>query len=118
MKSWFGGPQQAAEPTDTLSSKALGALVTPAAVTRTPESLTLYFYPSCAFCYRVRAEAAQLGVALLLADIHQNPTALAELVRVTRRQTVPVLRIAHPGGPDQWLPESRDIVDYLREITV
>jgi glutaredoxin 2 len=36
-------------------------------------------------------------------------------VEATGRRTVPVLRIEHDDGRVEWMPESADIVDYLRE---
>ena len=71
--------------------------------------LTLYMFPSCPFCVRVLQTAKQLGFTLPQRDIHSDPEARAELVRVGGRTTVPCLFIN--GQP---LYESADIIAFLR----
>jgi glutathione S-transferase len=78
--------------------------------------LSLYHYPSCPYCQRVRRAADELGIALELRDIHAQPGRLGELLAATGRRTVPVLRIEHEDGKVEWLPESRDIIEYLRDM--
>jgi DNA segregation ATPase FtsK/SpoIIIE-like protein len=43
----------------------------------------------------------------------QSPEHLRDLVEARGVKTVPVLRIRHPEGRDEWMPESADIVRYL-----
>lgn len=79
---------------------------------RTAPDLALYHYSTCPFCARVRFALTRLGVEIELRNIHEDPKHLEDLVHARGRQTVPVLRIRRPEG-DEWLPESRDIVQYL-----
>ena len=79
---------------------------------RSPVRLILYETPWCPFCIRVRHVIRELGVQVESRDVRQ-PEARAELVRARGRGTVPVLRIVRPGR-DEWMPESADIVSYLR----
>lgn len=80
----------------------------------TSERLALYQYPSCPFCVMVRRVIDELGVDVEMRDIIQNPEYRQELIEARGRRTVPVLRITSPEG-DRWMPESRDIVRYLRD---
>ncbi|MFN7701630.1 MAG: glutaredoxin family protein [Deltaproteobacteria bacterium] len=77
------------------------------------DDLALYHYEGCGYCGRVRRVLAELGVELELRDIEQDRQHLAALVDARGRRTVPVLRIRHPEG-DEWMPESADIIAYLR----
>ena len=80
-----------------------------------PAPLKLYHLDYCPFCHKVRRAADALGVALELVEINAHPEARAMLLRERGRATVPVLHIPDPlGGPGTLLPESSDIVRYLR----
>lgn len=74
--------------------------------------LTLYHSPSCCYCDRVQRAVAELGIDVEMVNVGQRPEGRAELVKATGRATVPVLRIDE-GEQVRWMPESRDIVDYL-----
>lgn len=78
--------------------------------------LILYHYPSCFFCRRVRNTISGLGLEVELRDIHQDSNWRDELVTEMGRQTVPVLRIEDAEGAVRWMPESRDIVDFLGKL--
>ena len=80
----------------------------------TPAGLTLYQTLTCPYCAYVRDAAAGLGLALAARDTGTDDVAHEELFAARGRGTVPVLRIEHPGGRVEWMPESRDIVRYLR----
>lgn len=77
------------------------------------DDLALYHYEGCGYCARVRRALSELGVEVELRDIERDPTHLRALVDARGRRTVPVLRIRHDEG-DEWMPESADIVAYLR----
>ena len=70
--------------------------------------LVLYKFDSCPYCQVVMAAAEDLGVALELRDIREDPAALQEHRARTGRRQVPCLTI--DGEP---LFESADIVDWL-----
>ncbi len=76
--------------------------------------LTLYKYDTCFYCRRVFATLDELGLDVAMRDIRRDPGALAELMAARGRRTVPVLKIERDDGSVQWLPESRDIIRYLR----
>jgi glutaredoxin len=80
---------------------------------RRADALSLYHYEGCGYCGRVRRTLAELGVELELRDIDHDPEHLRALLDARGRRTVPVLRIRHPEG-DEWMPESADIIAYLR----
>lgn len=75
--------------------------------------LALYHYDGCPYCDLVRAEIDALGLDVELRDIEEEPERLRELVAARGRRTVPVLRIER-GGSVEWMPESADIVRWLR----
>jgi glutathione S-transferase len=77
------------------------------------DDLALYHYEGCVYCARVRRALAELHVEVELRDIEEEPAHLRALVEARGRRTVPVLRIRHDEG-DEWMPESADIVAYLR----
>lgn len=89
-------------------------------MTRAPGSewpaLTLYHRPSCSYCVQVRTAAERMGIALELRDVRQEPRWREELVAARGRATVPVLRIDEKNGTTRWLPESLDIIRYLKEL--
>ena len=57
----------------------------------------------------------QLGVLLEERNILADPGHSQDLQAATGKTRVPVLRIEHADGGVEWLPESRDIIRYLRE---
>lgn len=77
--------------------------------------LTLYHLPFCPYCLRVRAAAKRLGVAFDLVDVGARPEARRMLIERLGRGTVPVLGIPQPDGAELLLPESADIIDWLRQ---
>lgn len=78
---------------------------------------TLYHLSYCPYCVRVRAVAEDLGVPLNLVEIREEPTAKAYLLQTLGRATVPVLGISDvtAAGEERLLPESDEIIAYLRE---
>jgi glutaredoxin len=77
------------------------------------ESYTLYHFPSCPFCARVRRFLDETGIAIEMRNIHADPQALFDLRSGGGRTTVPCLRI-QSNGAVRWLYESLDIIEYLR----
>lgn len=76
--------------------------------------LALYHFDTCPFCRIVRRAAKELGVELELRDIFDDPQHRRALIAERGRATVPVLLITSDDGTEEWMPESRDIIDYLR----
>ena len=77
--------------------------------------LALYQYAGCPFCSRVCRAIESLGIDVELRDTMTDPQSGRELIEAMGRATVPVLRIEEPDGSVRWLPESVEIVLYLRE---
>lgn len=78
------------------------------------EGLALYQYDTCPFCMRVRMSMRSLGIEIELRDTRRDAKFAEEVYAATGRSTVPVLRIDE-GDDVRWLPESSDIVAYLRQ---
>ena len=77
------------------------------------DRLALYYFDGCPFCGLVRNTIDRLDVEVELRNIFEDRQHRDDLVSARGRATVPVLRIHSPDGQDRWMPESRDIVDYL-----
>ena len=78
------------------------------------DKLALYYFDGCPFCNMVRANINKLGIDVELRNIFQDQKHRDDLVDARGRATVPVLRITSPDGEERWMPESRDIADYLQ----
>lgn len=76
--------------------------------------LALYVSPGCFYCARVTRALGDLGVSLELRDTWANPEFSRDLYGALGRGTVPVLRIEAADGTVTWLPESLDIVAWLK----
>lgn len=90
-------------------------MLDPTVFVANPDDLTLFHYPGCAFCRRVVLTLRELDVEIATRDIHRDEGAREELLAACGRTTVPVLRILEADGAERWLPESADIVRYLRD---
>lgn len=77
------------------------------------EHLALYHSAACPYCIRVRRVIDDLGIDIELRDILEDPDHRTALLAARGRATVPVLRCTSKAE-DRWMPESRDIVRYLR----
>ena len=75
----------------------------------------LYSRSFCGFCWRVLAEVKALGIDIEVRNTWESEEHLAELQAATGRSTVPVLRIVDSNGESQWMPESADIIRYLKK---
>ena len=79
------------------------------------DRLALYYMEGCPFCNRVRAVINRLGLDVELRNVVEDAQHRDDLMSVRGRATVPVLRISDAKGGDRWMPESQDIIDYLRK---
>ncbi len=77
------------------------------------EKLTLYHFPTCPFCFRVRRVLKKLKLNIELRDIHRYPEYGEELINNGGRSTVPCLRIQREDGKVQWMYESSEINRFL-----
>lgn len=80
--------------------------------------LALYQFEACPFCVKTRRAARRLGLTIETRDARGDPRWRQELIEQGGRLQVPCLFIPTPAGDGRWLYESRDIIDYLEELTV
>jgi glutaredoxin len=89
----------------------------PEAAALQPSALIVYHFRGCPYCEDVREAARDLPLSLEWRDIHREPADRVALVAARGRGTVPVLRIVREGEPDEWMPESQDIIAYLTALS-
>lgn len=82
---------------------------------QTSERFVLYGYPECPYCRRVLSAIESLGLDIPLRNTMRDEAANDELFRATGRETVPVLQITAADGSVRWMPESLEIVQFLKE---
>ena len=78
-------------------------------------SFALYYYDQCPFCQMVLREMNNLPVKVELKNTLKDPQNRQDLIQGGGRSTVPCLRITNESNQVQWLYESRDIVQYLKQ---
>lgn len=98
-------------------------LFTPRGVKRTPElqdginqqtaSLQLYQYEACPFCVKVRRAMKRQSLNIATRDVKRSEAARTELLAGGGKLKVPCLRIQDGEQGQQWLYESKDIINYL-----
>lgn len=79
------------------------------------KDLSLYQFLACPFCVKVRREIRRLNLNIDTRDAKNNENDRQELLEGGGKVKVPCLRIAKNAGEAEWMYESDDIVDYLRE---
>lgn len=77
--------------------------------------LSLYYFPMCPYCLRVRCVIKKLKLNIELRDIHRVPKYRTELITHGGDSRVPCLRIQDREGNVQWMYESADINRYLTD---
>jgi len=77
--------------------------------------LALYYFPACPYCVVVLRVIEELDLDIELRNIFTDRRWRLELIEGGGRRTVPCLRIEHDDGWFEWLYESYDIIDYLRD---
>ncbi len=75
----------------------------------------LYHFSTCPFCIKVRHEMARLSLPISLRDAQHDHKHKTELMTGGGKVQTPCLRIEHEHGNVEWLYESRDIIQYLRQ---
>ena len=81
---------------------------------RSAPDLTLYASAWCPYCMMVFHALDALDLDVRRVDPRDDVEARRALYEARGHGTVPVLRIDHPDGRVEWMPESRDIVRWLR----
>ena len=106
--------EHAARGEGTLWPQFYAKLVHERFVAAEAEGLALYHAEYCPYCHMVRRVIDELGILVELRDV-ASATTRDELIAARGRGTVPVLRCESPDGVVRWLPESRDIIKFLRD---
>lgn len=76
-------------------------------------SHSLYQFPGCPFCIKVRRAARRLNLPLELRDASRGSAHRQELLEQGGQIKAPCLRIYKADGSSVWMYESKDIVTYL-----
>jgi glutaredoxin len=78
-------------------------------------NLTLYFYPSCPFCVRVKRQIKRLNLKIRMIDPRKDEAAMQNLKDSGGKVQVPCLQIISEDGNSEWMYESATINEYLDE---
>tara|TARA_R110002095_G_scaffold57222_4_gene49006 strand:+ start:4110 stop:4526 length:417 start_codon:yes stop_codon:yes gene_type:complete len=76
-------------------------------------SHSLYQFPGCPFCIKVRRAARRLNLPLELRDASRGSAHREALLELGGQIKTPCLRIDKPDGSSVWMYESKDIIVYL-----
>lgn len=87
-----------------------------AEIDKKTQSLALYQLPACPFCVKVRRTIKRENLTIELRNINKNEAYFDELMKEGGKRTVPCLRIEKDNNEVQWLYESKDINQYLKNI--
>ncbi|MFK5984150.1 MAG: glutathione S-transferase N-terminal domain-containing protein [Pseudomonadota bacterium] len=83
-------------------------------VDKKTQLLTLYQYPSCPFCIKVRRHIKRLSLNIKMLNAQHDGEERSELLAQGGKTQVPCLRIKHSDkAPIEWLYESDAIISYL-----
>ena len=76
-------------------------------------NMTLYHYPACPFCVRVRRNMKRLNLPIRQIDPRKDQQSMQILQQEGGKQQVPCLQIVDDNGKSTWMYESADINAYL-----
>ncbi|TVZ40157.1 glutathione S-transferase-like protein [Alteromonadaceae bacterium 2753L.S.0a.02] len=79
----------------------------------TTQSVTLYYSPTCGYCYRVLNAIEAMNLKIATENIRFNNEARVELYKGGGKTQVPALRIKDAEGKIHWMYESLDIIEFL-----
>ena len=86
------------------------------AVAEKCKNLTLYHYPACPFCVRVRRNMKRLNLPIRQIDPRKHPNRMLQLEQQGGKVQVPCLQIVDSEGNSTWMYESADINQYLDQL--
>ena len=75
--------------------------------------LSLYQYPACPFCVKVRRAMKRNSLNIQTVDAKRCDTSKQALVEGGGKLKVPCLRIEESVGDVRWMYESSEIISYL-----
>lgn len=76
--------------------------------------IELYYRPTCSYCTRVIQTLDSLNITAKRLNTAANTNHRNDLIAQRKKATVPVLRIYYKDGREKWMPESRDIIQFLK----
>lgn len=79
------------------------------------ENLSLYMFSTCPFYQRVNLFLILNNIQLEKRNIRENADYREELIAGGGKSQIPCLRIEHAADDIEWLYESADIIDYLKD---
>ncbi len=77
--------------------------------------LSLYQYPACPFCVKVRRAMKRNSLNIQTVDAKRCESSKKELVEGGGKLKVPCLRIEENTGEVRWMYESSEIISYLED---
>lgn len=80
------------------------------------QHLALYQFKFCLYCVRVRREIKRLSLNIELRDALHNENYRKQLLEGGGQVRVPCLQIRDKNGHINWLYESNDVINYLRQL--
>lgn len=78
-------------------------------------NLTLYHFFACPFCTKTRRFIHKLNVPIEKRSATQGSAHRETLQNGGGKIQVPCLHIQHPNGEDEWMYESKAIINYLKQ---
>ena len=84
-----------------------------AAIDQQTAGLSLYQYPACPFCVKVRRAMKRHSLNIHTVDAKRCETSKQELIEGGGTLKVPCLRIEENAGDVRWMYESSEIIRYL-----
>lgn len=77
--------------------------------------LSLYQYPACPFCVKVRRAMKRNSLNIETRNVKKSEQYKEELTQGGGQLKVPCLRIEKDNGDVSWMYESGDIISYLEQ---
>ena len=78
-------------------------------------NMSLYQFKTCPFCIKVRRAIKRQSLNIELLDAQHDSQHRQQLMQGGGQVKVPCLKIVDDKGNTNWLYESNDIIDYLRD---
>jgi len=85
------------------------------AINKRCKNLTLYHYPTCPFCVRVKRNMKRHNLPIRTLDPRKDPQWMHALKEEGGKVQVPCLQIVAKDGTSTWMYESADINQYLED---
>jgi glutaredoxin len=76
---------------------------------------SLYQYPACPFCVKVRRAIKRNSLNIQTVDAKRCESSKQELLEGGGKLKVPCLKIADSEGGVKWMYESSDIINFLEQ---